>query len=101
MLENIRLENYRCFENSKMSVRDLTIIVGKNNAGKSSIIESLRMIAMATKKCTKTSYINAPKSLGLPQNIKGFRLPVEKLKIDLRGVVYYYKSDIWIFSCSI
>lgn len=94
MLESILLENYRCFEKSKMSVRDLAIIVGKNNAGKSSIIESLRMIAMATKKCTKASYISAPKSLGLPQNIKGFRLPVEKLKIDLRGVIYYYKSDI-------
>lgn len=94
MLDKIQLENFRCFENSKMSVRDLTIIVGKNNAGKSSIIESLRIIAMATQKCTKTTYTNAPSSLGLPLNVKGFRLPVEKLKIDLRGIVYYYRPDI-------
>lgn len=94
MLEKIKLENFRCFENSKMSIRDLTIIVGKNNSGKSTIIEALRMISMATKKCTKTTYINAPKSLGLQLNVKGFRLPVERLKIDLRGIVYYYKSDI-------
>lgn len=93
MLKKIKLENYRCFESSIMSIRDLTVIVGKNNSGKSTIIEALRMISMASKKCTKTNYINAPKSLGLPLNVKGFRLPVEKLKIDLRSVVHYYKSD--------
>jgi len=74
-----------------MSTRDLTIIVGKNNSGKSTIIEVLRMISMATKKCSKTTYINAPKSLGLPLTVKEFRLSVEKLKIDLWGMVYCYK----------
>jgi predicted ATP-dependent endonuclease of OLD family len=94
MIEKIKLENFRCFENSIMSIRDLSIIVGKNNSGKSTIIEALRMISMVTKKCIKTNYINAPKSLSLPLTVKGFRLPVERLKIDLRGVVYYYKSDV-------
>ncbi|NRX08090.1 putative ATP-dependent endonuclease of OLD family [Clostridium beijerinckii] len=94
MLEKIELKNFRCFENSKITIKDLNIIVGKNNAGKSSVVEALRMISMATKKCTKTTYINAPKSLKLPLTIKGFRLPVEKLKIDLRSVIYYYKADI-------
>lgn len=94
MLEKIMLENYRCFEKSQISIRDLTIIVGKNNAGKSTIIEALRMVSMTTKKCIRTNYTNAPKTLGLALNIKGFRLPVERLKIDLRGIIYYYKSNI-------
>jgi len=94
MLTNIQFKNYRCFECSEMSLRDLTILVGKNNSGKSTIIEGLRMISMASKKCTKTVYINAPKYFGLPLSVKGFRLPVERLKIDLRSVVYYYQPDI-------
>lgn len=94
MIEKIELENFRCFRSSKMSIRDLTIVVGKNNSGKSTIIEALRMISMATKKCIKTTYVNPPKSLGLPLTVKGFRLPVERLKIDLRYIVYYYGSDI-------
>lgn len=93
MLEKIELEKFRCFESSKISIRNLTVVVGKNNAGKSSMIEALRLISMASNKCTKTNYINPPKSLGLPLSIKGFRLPVESLKIDLRSVVYYYQDD--------
>ena len=94
MLKKIELEKYRCYECSKMLVRDSTVIVGKNNSGKSSFIEALRMVAMASKKCTNTTYVNPPSSLGLPLFSKGFRLPVERLKIDLRGVVYYYKNEI-------
>ncbi len=94
MLEKVELEEFRCFERSKMLIRDLTIIVGKNNSGKSSFIEALRMISMASKKCINTNYVEAPKFLGLPLALKGFRLPVERLKIDLRSVVYFYKNDI-------
>lgn len=94
MLEKIELEKFRCFKNSKVTLKDLTIVVGKNNAGKSSFIEALRMVAMATKKYNKTNYINPPLSLGLPLSSKGFRLQVERLKIDLRSVVYYYETGI-------
>lgn len=94
MLEMIELENYRCFEKTKMTLRELTIIVGKNNAGKSSLIEALRMISIASKKCINANFSLPPATLSLPVSVKGFKLPVERLKIDLRGVVYYYKQDI-------
>ncbi|WP_312561099.1 ATP-binding protein [Anaerospora sp.] len=94
MLKQIELINYRCFEYSKMSIRDISIIVGKNNSGKSTLIEALRMISMASKKCTNTTYVSPPKSLNMPITIRGFRLPVEDLKIDLRSVVHFYKHDI-------
>lgn len=93
MLSKIELDKFRCFENSKMSLKELAIIVGKNNSGKSSFIEALRIISMASRKCTKTMYTYPPKELGLPSSIKGFRLPIGKLKIDLRAIVYYYLSD--------
>lgn len=93
MLTKIELENFRCFKHSRMTLKELAIIVGKNNSGKSSFIEALRIISMASRKCTKTTYITSPESFGLPLYIRGFRLPVEKIKIDLRSVVYYYIPD--------
>jgi len=94
MLKQIELVNYRCFEYAKMSVRDISIIVGKNNAGKSTLVEALRMISMASKKCIYTTYVTPPKSLKLPLIVKGFRLPIEKLKIDLKSIVNFYKDEV-------
>ena len=94
MIDTIQLKNYRCFENSKIKFRDLSVIVGKNNAGKSTLLEALRLVAMAVRKCTYTTYKELPKDLGVPARDKGFRLEAEKLKIDLRGIVYLYESNI-------
>ncbi len=94
MLKDLELVNYRCFPKSKISIKDLCVFVGKNNSGKSTLVEALRMVSMASKKCTCTAYINPPRSLNLPLAVRGFRLPVERLKIDLRSVVHFYSDDI-------
>lgn len=94
MLESIELENFRCFQNTKLSIRDITIIVGKNNSGKSTIIEALRIISMVTKKYKRTIYIDPPVSLNLPLKAKGFKLQVDLINIDLRGVVFYYNEGV-------
>ena len=50
MLKFLHLEDYRCFKDTKLEFKDLTIAVGKNNAGKSTIIEALRIISYALSK---------------------------------------------------
>lgn len=92
MIKSIHLLNYRCFENTTIQFKNISAIVGKNNAGKSSLIEALRMVAMSVRKCTHTTYRDLPKEFGRPIREQGFRLEVEKLKIDLRGVVYRYED---------
>lgn len=92
MIKSIHLFNYRCFENTTIQFKNISAIVGKNNAGKSSLIEALRMVAMSVRKCTHTTYRDLPKEFGRPIREQGFRLEVEKLKIDLRGVVYRYED---------
>lgn len=49
MLEKIQFINYKCFEDATIPLREITIAVGKNNAGKSTMIEGLRLIALAIK----------------------------------------------------
>ena len=94
MIKEIQLENYRCFEKSKITCKDLVILVGKNNAGKSSFIEALRMVAFASQKSIQTTYKEAPIGLGISIREKGIRIDIEKLKIDLRGIVYLYEDKI-------
>ncbi len=94
MIDSVQLKNYRCFENSTIKFKDISIIVGKNNAGKSSLLEALRLVAMAIRKSCHTTYKQIPKEYGVDPRHKGFRLEVDKLRIDLRSIVFYYKSDV-------
>ncbi len=94
MIKKLLLENYRCFEKSEVIYKDLSIFVGKNNAGKSSMIEALRMVAYASQKSSQTTYKEAPYGLGVSGREKGIKIDVDKLKIDLRGIVYLYENKI-------
>ena len=91
----LNITNYKCFQNSYMTFKDITIIVGKNNAGKSTIIETLRLVAWAGKKSKSTNrYVYAPPDFNFGLSKKGIELNVEKLRIDLRGSGYYYNNSI-------
>ena len=93
MLEKIALRNYRCFESSEIVFRDTTVVVGNNNAGKSTLVEALRIIGEAAQKFKHTNYVPAPIELNLPESTKGFKLNLEHLRIDLRTIVYRYRTN--------
>lgn len=93
MLKKLAFKNYRCFEDSELSLRNIAILVGNNNAGKSTVIEALRIIAYITQRFRTANYISPPPSLGLPAITKGINLNLTSLKIDLRTVVFQYKED--------
>ena len=95
MLDRIVLHNYRCFENSEITFRETAIVVGNNNAGKSSLVEALRLVAEAAQRYRRANYVSLPTSFGLPIATKGFKLNVENLKIDLRTVVFQYKENVY------
>lgn len=46
-LEKVKLENFRSFENAEVLFqRDLTILVGENNGGKSNTIDAIRLLTI-------------------------------------------------------
>lgn len=93
MIKSITLENYRCYQKTKVNLKKLTVIVGKNNAGKSTLIESMRLVSLALKKSQHASYKDSPVGFGLSGRIKGFKLDISKIKIDLRSIVYMYRDQ--------
>lgn len=95
MLKKLVFHNYRCFENSEVSFRNTVVVVGSNNAGKSTLVEALRIIGEASQKFKHAQYIQVPPQLNLPAATKGFKLKIDNLKIDLRTVVFQYKLGVF------
>ncbi len=98
MLNRITFKNYRCFENSEILFRDTAIIVGQNNAGKSTIVEALRILSVTAQKFKQVNYTCAPNSLKLPLAIKGINVKLDNLKIDLRSIVHQYREEYGEFA---
>lgn len=95
MLKSVHFENYRCYEKMDLKLKDISIIVGKNNSGKSTIVEGLRLISAAGKKAKKVkNFTSPPSNLDISKANKGVRIDVNKLKIDLRGISYYYGQGL-------
>ena len=93
MLKKVKLKKYRCFEDSEISFRDISIIVGHNNAGKSTMIEALRIISVVSSRFKHAIYSPAPQELKFPAKTKGLQVNIDHLKIDRRSIVYQYKED--------
>ena len=44
MIQNLILNNFKCFDNLELELKPLTLITGINGMGKSSIIQALLML---------------------------------------------------------
>jgi hypothetical protein len=89
MLKQIRLQNFRCFNDHTITLRNNTVIVGKNNAGKSSVIEALRIIAAVVNR-RSSNFEVLPSWLDLPRFRKGITVGISQLGLDLRAVFHRY-----------
>jgi AAA15 family ATPase/GTPase len=90
MLKKLILENYRCFEKTEISFRELTIIVGKNNAGKSTLIEALRILSLVVNRGKSINYTKPPSWLKLREQSLGISPSLNNLDISPGGLFYMY-----------
>jgi len=67
MITEITLKNFRGFDDHKVYLRPITIIVGKNNAGKSTLVEALRLISIITIRSQSLKYFEIPSWLDRPR----------------------------------
>jgi energy-coupling factor transporter ATP-binding protein EcfA2 len=73
VLERLRLTNFRGFEDHDVPLLKLTVIVGANNAGKSTLVEALRLIALVVGRLRRgvTKFVGIPDWLEHPQAFRG------------------------------
>jgi energy-coupling factor transporter ATP-binding protein EcfA2 len=74
MLTTVRIRNYRCFYDHTVPLGTKTaIVVGKNNAGKSTLVEVLRLLSLVTERYHSLQFRDPPAWTGLPRYAKGVR----------------------------
>lgn len=90
MIEKINLKNYRCFKDTTVSFKNLSVIVGKNNAGKSTLIEALRIISTVANRAPLLNYTKPPDWLKLSEDLYGVSPSIENLDISSKNIFHLY-----------
>lgn len=93
MIKEISLENFRCFENHIIPLKPTTLIVGKNNAGKSTIVEAIRLISLVASRYRGLNFKEAPKWTKLPRIARGVVPSLKGLELNFdRSTFYGYRE---------
>jgi hypothetical protein len=91
MLRQLRLQNFRCFDDHSILFESNVVIVGKNNAGKSSIIEALRILSTVINR-KSASFAKLPQWLDLPRFQLAIAPGISQLGLNLASVFHRYGS---------
>jgi AAA15 family ATPase/GTPase len=92
MIKKLEIRNYRCFEKCEINFKDLTIAVGRNNAGKSTLIEALRIVSVGVNRSSSINYTSAPYWLSIDKDLLGISPSIENLDISTNNIFYLYGS---------
>lgn len=90
MLEVIEIKNFRGFSTHRICFKETSILVGKNNAGKSTIVEALRLVALVANRFKTSNYSAPPKTINLSNAYKGIKPSVKGLDLNFKSVFHRY-----------
>jgi hypothetical protein len=93
MLSKLTIENFRCFEKSTIPLKQLSIVVGaNNNAGKSTVIEALRLVSVVVNRLGRLAFHPVPDWLSIPKAYKGMSPSMAGQPIKFRGIFHQYNE---------
>jgi hypothetical protein len=87
-VESVRLENFRGFRDHSVSLLPTTVLVGQNNAGKSTLIDALRILAIAVRRAAMARYDATPEWLEGSTAGLGYRLLFDTIDFDFTNLQY-------------
>lgn len=90
MLTEVVLENFKCFSRHTIPLRPLTVIVGRNNAGKSTIVEALRLVSLVANRLDHLPVREVPGWLDIPSVNRGVAPSLENQDFDFSNVFHRY-----------
>jgi len=93
MLEKLIIKNFRCYDEHEVNFKELTVVVGKNNAGKSTLIEALRLVALASNRFKTSVFHSPPPWTELPLISKGIKPSLKHLDINFLNIFNGYGSQ--------
>ncbi|MBS1688642.1 MAG: AAA family ATPase [Bacteroidetes bacterium] len=90
MIKKLIIENFRCYKKTEIHFKDLTIIVGKNNAGKSTLIEALRILSIVVNRCKYIAYTQPPSWVKQDETVLGIIPSIANLNITSANIFHMY-----------
>lgn len=92
MLTDISIANFRCFSRLELPLKQRTFIVGRNNAGKSTLIEALRIVATVAERRDALAFVPPPKWSGLPVRQRGVAPSLKHIQISAESLFHEYSD---------
>ena len=91
MLKKLIIKNFRCYENSTILLPQTSVLVGRNNAGKSTLIEALKILSEVSKKYRHCPF-SAPPAWVNGETENGIKPSIERINISDKGLFYMYRN---------
>jgi hypothetical protein len=91
MLKTLQFDNYRCFPAHSFPLKKETIIVGRNNAGKSTIIEGFRLVGIITERFKNLNFHDVHGWLDLSDFHRGVRIDLSGLSFSWENLFHRYQ----------
>lgn len=88
MLTQLHLTNFRCFSDHMIPLRPTTIIVGSNNAGKSTVIEALRLLSIVAARYGSLNFADVPKWAVLPKSFRGVSPSLKGIDVNVKSLFH-------------
>lgn len=90
MLIKLQLQNFRCFSDHVIPLHPTTIIVGRNNAGKSTIVEALRLVSIVVSRYQSLNFSDVPTWLDIPKRYRGISPSLKNMGFNFKTVFHRY-----------
>ena len=92
MLNELELRNFKCFRRHVIPFRPTSIIVGRNNAGKSTIAEALRLLSIILGRFEYLPFRNVPRWLEAPKVELGVSPSLNNQDFNFASVFHRYSE---------
>lgn len=93
VIKSITLKNFRGFRDHTVELTPFCLLIGQNNAGKTTLVEALRIASAALTKAASAVFSMAPDSIGPDITGPVYRFSLDTLDIENRGLHYNYQSS--------
>ena len=92
MLKQLTFSGYRCFDEHLVPLKGGSVIVGRNNAGKSTVIEGFRLLSVFSQRYPNLNFGPVPRWLDLPKRDRGMKADLTGLSISWQNLFHQYSD---------
>ena len=92
MIQGLRLQNFRGFDDHTIPLCPMTVMVGQNNAGKTTIAEALRLVSIVVLRSISLGFNPPPDNLEIPRRMLGISPSLKNIEISFDTIFHQYQD---------